>query len=57
MQLRMSATLRVAQRRGVPSSDMAGRSSWGNRTTDVTAVERGLAGMAQAIGLAIFTEE
>ena len=36
---------------------MAGRSSLGKRPAEVTAVERKLAGMAQAIGLALYTEE
>ena len=36
---------------------MAGRSSLGKRPAEVTAVERKLAGMAQAIGLALYTED
>jgi hypothetical protein len=36
---------------------MAGRSSLEKRTAEASAVERGLAGMAQAIGLALCTQE
>jgi hypothetical protein len=36
---------------------MAGRSSLGKRPAEVTAVERKLAGMAKAIGLALYTKE